>query len=190
MQAGYLDRNGDGIAEKDGNDLTITIITNQGNPLREKTAQIVQQRLKQVGIAVKIRIIEWTVFLKEYVDKGNFDAVILGWNILQDPDLYNVWHSSQAVKGGLNFVNYKDPEVDTLLTDGRQTFDETKRKKCYDRFQEILADQQPYIFLYAPYSLPAVSSRIKGIVPAPAGITYNIEKWYVPKAYQKYTTLQ
>ena len=136
-----------------------------------------------MGIAVKIRIIEWTVFLKEYVDKGNFDAVILGWNILQDPDLYNVWHSSQAVKGGLNFVNYKDPEVDKLLTDGRQTFDETKRKQCYDRFQEILADQQPYIFLYVPYSLPAVSSRIKGIVPAPAGITYNLEKWYVPKAH-------
>ncbi len=190
MQAGYLDRNGDGIIELDGRDLTITILTNQGNPLREKTAQIVQQRLKQVGIAVKIRIIEWTVFLKEYVDKGNFDAVILGWNILQDPDLYNVWHSSQAVKGGLNFVNYKDPEVDKLLTDGRQTFDETKRKQCYDRFQEVLADQQPYIFLYVPYSLPAVSSRIKGIVPAPAGITYNLEKWYVPKAYQKYTTLQ
>ena len=56
--------------------------------------------------------------------------------------------------------------------------------------QEVLADQQPYIFLYVPYSLPAVSSRIKGIVPAPAGITYNLEKWYVPKAYQKYTTLQ
>jgi peptide/nickel transport system substrate-binding protein len=190
MLSGYLDRNGDGIVEKDGHQLIITILTNQGNPLREKTAQIIQQRLKAVGIGVKIRIIEWTVFLKEYVDKGNFDAVILGWNILQDPDLYNVWHSSQAVKGGLNFVNYKDPEVDKLLEDGRQTYDETKRKKCYDRFQEILADQQPYIFLYVPYSLPAVSSRIKGIVPAPAGITYNIEKWYVPKGLQKYTALQ
>lgn len=190
MKAGYLDRNGDGVVEKEGRDLAITILTNQGNPLREKTAQIIQQRLKAVGIVVKIRIIEWTVFLKEYVDKGNFDAVILGWNILQDPDLYNVWHSSQAVKKGLNFVGFKDAEVDRLLVDGRQTFDEAKRKQCYDRFQEILADQQPYIFLYVPYSLPAVSSRIKGIVPAPAGITYNIEKWFVPKTLQKYTALQ
>jgi len=190
MQAGYLDRNGDGVVEKDGHDLTISVITNQGNPLREKTAQIIQQRLKQVGIAMKIRIIEWTVFLKQYVDKGNFDAVILGWTISRDPDLYNVWHSSQAVKGGLNFVGYKDPDVDRLLVDGRQTYDEAKRKQCYDRFQEILAEQQPYVFLYVPYSLPAVSSRIKGIVPAPAGITYNIEKWYVPRALQKYSALQ
>jgi peptide/nickel transport system substrate-binding protein len=190
MDAGYLDRNGDGIVEKDGRNLTMTIITNQGNPLREKTAQIIQQRLRAVGIDVKIRIIEWTVFLKEYVDKGNFDAVILGWNILQDPDLYNVWHSSQAVKGGLNFVSFTNAEVDQLLTDGRQTYDNTKRKQCYDRIQVILAEEQPYVFLYVPYSLPAVSARIKGIVPAPAGITYNLEKWYVPKALQKYTALQ
>ncbi len=190
MEAGYLDRNGDGIVEKDGSPLVLNIITNQGNPLREKTAQIIQQRLKAVGIDVKIRIIEWTVFLKQYVDKGNFDAVILGWNILQDPDLFNVWHSSQAVSGGLNFVGYKDEEVDRLLVDGRETYDNARRKQCYDRIQEILAEQQPYVFLYVPYSLPAVSSRIKGIVPAPAGITYNLEKWFVPKAMQKYTALQ
>lgn len=190
MDAGYLDRNGDGIVEKEGRPLTLNIITNQGNPLREKTAQIIQQRLKAVGIDVKIRIIEWTVFLKQYVDKGNFDAVILGWNILQDPDLFNVWHSSQAAAGGLNFVGYADEEVDRLLEDGRQTYDNTRRKQCYVRIQEILAEQQPYVFLYVPYSLPAVSSRIKGIVPAPAGITYNLEKWYVPKGLQKYSALQ
>lgn len=190
MEAGYLDRDGDGVVERDGKPLVMTVITNQGNSMREKTAQIIQQRLKAVGIGVKIRIIEWTVFLKEYVDRGNFDAVILGWNILQDPDLYNVWHSSQAKRGGLNFVGYRDKEADSLLEQGRETFDEAARKRCYDRFQEILAEQQPYVFLYVPYSLPAVSSRIRGIVPAPAGITYNMEKWYVPKDLQKYTVLQ
>ncbi len=190
MDAGFLDRDGDGVVEKDGRPLVLNVITNQGNPLREKTAQIIQQRLKAVGIEVKIRIIEWTVFLKQYVDKGNFDAVILGWNILQDPDLFNVWHSSQAAAGGLNFVGYEDGEVDRLLVDGRQTYDDARRKQCYDRIQVILAEQQPYVFLYVPYGLPAVSSRIKGIVPAPAGITYNLEKWYVPKGIQKYTALQ
>ncbi|HOO37902.1 MAG TPA: peptide-binding protein [Deltaproteobacteria bacterium] len=183
---GYDDHDGDGIVDKNGKPFSFSIITNQGNPLREKTAQIIQQRLKIVGIEVKIRIIEWTVFLKEYVDRGNFDAVILGWNILQDPDLYNVWHSSNAVKGGLNFVGYKDPEVDDLLEKGRHTFDFDQRRKCYFRIQEIMADQQPYVFLYVPYSLPVVSARFKGIKPAPAGITYNLEKWYVPLHLQKY----
>jgi len=186
---GYEDHDGDGIVDKGGKPFTFTIITNQGNPLREKTAQIIQQRLKIVGIEVKIRIIEWTVFLKEYVNRGNFDAVILGWNILQDPDLYNVWHSSNAVPGGLNFVGYKNDEADDLLEKGRHTFDNDIRKKCYFRFQEIVAVQQPYVFLYVPYSLPVVSSRFKGIEPAPAGITYNLDKWYVPSGKQKYRTV-
>jgi peptide/nickel transport system substrate-binding protein len=188
-ELGYVDNDGDGIIDKDGKPFILNIITNQGNKLREKTAQIIQQRLKTIGIEVKIRIIEWTVFLKEYVDRRNFDAVILGWNILQDPDLYNVWHSSNAVPGGLNFVGYKDTEADELLEKGRHTFDNETRRKCYFRFQEIMAEQQPYVFLYVPYSLPVVNSRFKGIEPAPAGITYNLEKWYVPSHQQKYRLL-
>lgn len=188
-ELGYADSDGDGIIDKNGKPFILNIITNQGNKLREKTAQIIQQRLKTIGIEVKIRIIEWTVFLKEYVDRRNFDAVILGWNILQDPDLYNVWHSSNAVPGGLNFVGYKDAEVDELLEKGRHTFDNELRKKCYFRFQGIMAEQQPYVFLYVPYSLPVVNSRFKGIEPAPAGITYNLEKWYVPSHQQKYRLL-
>jgi peptide/nickel transport system substrate-binding protein len=185
-EAGFEDRNNDGIVEKNGAPFTFTLITNQGNPLREKTAQIVQERLKGVGIQVKIRIIEWTSFLKNYVDKGSFDVVLLGWNIPQDPDNYTVWHSSNAVPGGLNFIQYKNPEVDKLLENGRSTFNEEERKTAYFKFQEILAKDQPYVFLYVPYSLPAVSSRIRNIKPATAGITYNLEKWYVPKAQQKY----
>ncbi len=185
-EAGYEDRNKDGFVEKDGRPLVFTIITNQGNPLREKTAQILQERLKAVGVQAKIRIMEWTVFLKEHVDKANFDAVILGWNILQDPDIFNVWHSSNAVPGGLNFVGYKSAEIDRLLVEGRQTFDEEERQKAYFRIQQVLAEDQPYVFLYVPYSLPAVSSRIHGIKEAPAGITYNLDKWFVPKDQQKY----
>jgi len=185
-EAGFEDRDGDGVVDKGGRPLAFTIITNQGNPLREKTLQIIQERLKGVGIQAKIRVIEWTSFLKNYVDKGDFDAVLLGWNITQDPDNHTVWHSSNAVKGGLNFISYKNPEVDRLLEEGRSTFNEEERRKAYFRFQEILAQDQPYVFLYVPYALPAVSSRIRGIVPAPAGITYNLEKWYVPADLQKY----
>ena len=185
-EAGYTDTNGDGIVEKNGKAFEISIITNQGNSLREKTAQIIQQRLGKIGIKVNIRIIEWTSFIKEFVDRYNFDAIILGFNILQDPDCQAVWHSSSAVPGNLNLASFKNVEVDRLIDEGRHTFDEKKRKVSYDRIQEILAEEQPFVFLYIPYSLPIVSSRIDGIVPAPAGINYNFTKWYVPKDMQKY----
>jgi peptide/nickel transport system substrate-binding protein len=185
-QAGWREKNSDGILVKDGKPFSFTILTNQGNQQRLLTAQIIQQRLKYVGIDVKIRIVEWATFLKEFVDKGNFEVVMLGWTTSPDPDMYDVWHSSKTNPGELNFVGYKNAEVDRLLEEGRSTFDIEKRKKAYFRIQEIMADEQPYTFLYVPDALPVVSARIRGVKPAPIGIGYNQIKWYVPKAEQVY----
>ena len=185
-QAGWREKNSDGILVKDGKPFSFTILTNQGNQQRLLTAQIVQQRLRFVGIDVRIRVVEWATFLKEFVDKGNFQVVMLGWNTSQDPDMYDIWHSSKTNPGELNFIGYKNAEVDRLLVEGRSTFDIEKRKKAYFRIQDILADEQPYTFLYVPDALPVVSSRIRGVKPAPAGIGYNQIHWYVPKAEQVY----
>lgn len=177
-EAGYV-MGPNGILVKDGKPLSFTIMTNQGNDQRLKCAQIIQRRLKTVGIDVKIRVMEWASFLTNFIDKGKFEAVLLGWTISQDPDLYDVWHSSKTGPKELNFVGYKNAEVDRLIVEGRGTFDMAKRRDCYYRIQEIMAKDQPYTFLYVPDALPAVSSRIKGIEPAPAGIMHNLIKWYV-----------
>ncbi|MBM4286200.1 MAG: peptide-binding protein [Deltaproteobacteria bacterium] len=179
--------NAAGILVKDGRPFEFTILTNQGNDIRVRTAEIIQRRLQEVGVKVKIRIVEWAAFLKEFIDKGRFEAVILGWTLGQDPDLYDIWHSSKTKPGELNFIHYKNPEVDALLEAGRHTFDQEKRKQAYFRFQEILAEDQPYTFLFVPDALPAISKRFRGVKPAPAGIDYNFYQWYVPKAEQKYT---
>ena len=185
-EAGWKEKNSDGILVKDGKPFKFTILTNQGNQQRLMTAQIVQQRLRQVGIDVKIRIVEWAAFLKEFVNKGNFEVVMLAWSISQDPDMYDIWHSSKNKPGELNFIGYNNLEVDRLLIEGRNTFDIEKRKRAYFKIQDILAEEQPYTFLYVPDALPVVSSRIRGVEPAPAGIGHNQNKWYVPKNEQVY----
>ena len=185
-EAGWVDRDGDGWLDRDGRRFSFTVITNQGNSLRDKTAQIIQFRLKKIGIEMKIRQIEWTAFINEFIDKRRFEAVILGWTLGQDPDIYDIWHSSKTGEKELNFIGYKNKEVDDLLIKGRRTFDRKERKKIYDRIQEILAEDQPYTFLYVPMALPVIHKRFKGIDPAPAGITHNFIRWWVPKNEQKY----
>jgi peptide/nickel transport system substrate-binding protein len=103
-----------------------------------------------------------------------------------DPDIYDVWHSSKTRPDELNFISYKNTEVDLLIEKGRSTFAQKERKKCYDRIQEILAEEQPYTFLFVPDALPIIHARFHGIDPAPAGINYNFIKWYVPKGEQKF----
>ena len=184
-EAGWVDTDGDGILDKDGVPFAFSIITNQGNTQRIKSGVILQQRLRDVGIVVDLRTVEWAAFIKEFVDKGRFDAIILGWNILQDPDIFSVWHSSMAVDGGLNFTRYTNDELDDLLERGRKMVEPAKRKPLYDRVQEILHDEVPYCFLYVPKSLPIVQARVQNIKAAPAGIAYNFTEWWIPQSLQR-----
>ena len=107
-EAGWKDVNRDGVLEKNGKPFRFTIMTNQGNNERIRTAEIIQQNLKAVGVDVNIRVMEWQAFL-EQIDKRSFDAIILGWSMGRDPDLYDIWHSSKTRKGEYNFIGYKQP---------------------------------------------------------------------------------
>lgn len=183
-EAGFADHNGDGLLDRDGQPLAFTILTNQGNEQRILAATVMQSQLREVGIDVRIRTVEWAAFIREFVNKGRFDAVLLGWTIPQDPDLFSVWHSSQTFEGGLNFTHYRNPEVDKLLEEAQSTPDQKKRAELYYRIQEIFDADQPYCFLFVPYALPVVQRRFQGIEPALAGIMYNFEKWWIPKSLQ------
>jgi len=187
--AGWFDSDNDGILDKDGRKFEFMLMTNQGNKPRELVAQIIQQQLQKIGIKVNIRIIAWSAFINEYIDKKKFDAVVLGWSLGRDPDCYDIWHSSKTKEKEYNFVSYKNPEVDRLLIEGRRTFDIETRKRIYYRIHEILADDVPYVFLYVPDALVAVDNRVCGIKVAPLGISYNFIKWYVPKHRQKYVNV-
>jgi peptide/nickel transport system substrate-binding protein len=188
-EAGWKDRDGDGIVEdKDGKPFAFTILTNQGNDERKKIAEIIQQRLREVGVKADIQVIEWAAFIKEYVKPRRFDVVILGLGTGTDPDQYAVWHSSQTSPDQMNRMSYSNPEVDHLLEVGRASCHEQERVKYYHRIQEILAEDLPMIFLYFKDDLPVVASRFRGVKEAPGGIMYNFNEWYVPRNMQRYTS--
>jgi len=186
-EAGWRCGTADGVLEKDGKPFRFTIRTNQGNAVRQQTAEIIQRRLRAVGIDAKIHIVEWAAFINTFIRKKDFEAIILGWGLGLDPDQYEIWHSSQTGPEELNHISYRNPRVDELLEAGRRTFSQEKRKAIYGELQEVLAEDQPVVFLYVPDALPVVSARVHGIEPAPAGITYNFIKWYVPSSLQRYT---
>jgi len=186
-EAGWTDSNADGVMDKDGKPLSFTILTNNGNKQRADTATIIQQRLKDVGIQVKVRLVEWSAFIENFINKRDFDAVILGWSLSPEPDQFSIWHSSQTGARQFNFLGYNNPKVDAALVAATRIFDRAERKAFYDEVQRQIHEDVPVVFLYAPYSLPVFHKRIHGIEAAPAGIGWNSEHWYVPAAEQKYT---
>lgn len=180
-EAGFIDTDGDGIIERDGKPFTFEIVTNQ-NKEREKSAVLIQRRLKDVGIEVKIRAIEWASFISRFIKTGDFDVVVLGWGLGLDPDQYNIWHSSQQAPGQFNFIGYNNPTVDGLLEQGRLELAPDKRMKIYHEFARVLLEDSPIVYLSAGYGLSAIHKRVKGIDnPAPpAGIGHNSQDWYIP----------
>jgi peptide/nickel transport system substrate-binding protein len=180
-EAGWKETGADGLLRKEGKPFTFTLLTNQGNEERSKAAEIIQANLKQIGIQAEIRVLEWQALLHEFIDKKRFEAVILGWGVGLDPDLYAIWHSSKTKEGEFNFVSYQNDRVDDLLIQGRKTCDQEARKKIYREVHRLIADDQPYTFLYYPMSLPILHKRFKEVAPSPIGISYNLSEWKIPK---------
>ena len=184
-EAGFV-ANSKGILERDGKALSFEIVTNQ-NKEREKSAVLIQRRLKEVGIDVQIRAIEWASFISRFIKTGDFDVVILGWSLGLDPDQYNIWHSSQQGGDKFNFINYNNSEVDKLLEQGRVELNPDKRQKIYHEFSKVLLEDSPIVYLSAGYGLSAIHKRVKGIdSPAPpAGVGWNSQDWYIPEPFRR-----
>lgn len=182
-QAGWRDTDGDGIRDKNGVPLAFTVVTNQGNDARIKTAEIMQSFFRDVGVKLDIRVQEWSTFITNTIHQRDFDAILLGWGLGAEPDPYDIWHSSKTKPDEFNMIGYANPRADDLMTRARYEFNQTKRKKLLDELQVILHNDQPYLWLYAPYALLAVHKRIQNVIPAPAGITYNRPEWWVPKEW-------
>jgi peptide/nickel transport system substrate-binding protein len=190
-EAGWKDTNGDGILEKDGKPFRFDLITNNGNPIRNDIAVLVQRQLKQVGIDVKIYLYEWSVFIRDKVETRDFDACVLGWGLSLDPDCYQIWHSSQIPKG-FNFVGYSNPKVDRLIEEGRTEFDRETRKKIYQEISAFIYEDQPYTFLFFPQATPALhrgafkrktrqpdgTYKTEDIEMTKAGLMYYLDRWF------------
>ncbi len=185
-EAGFTDADGDGFLERDGKPFSFEIITNQ-NKEREKTAVLIQRRLKDVGIDVQIRAMEWASFISRFIKTGDFDVVVLGWGLGLDPDQFNIWHSSQQAPGQFNFIGYNNATIDKLLEQGRLELNPDKRMKIYHEFAKVLLEDSPIVYLSAGYGLTAIHKRVKGIdSPAPpAGVGWNSYDWYIPEPLRR-----
>jgi ABC-type transport system substrate-binding protein len=189
-EAGWK-RNREGWLEKDGKRFQFTLITNSGNDLRKAALTIAQDAWKQIGIDCRTDLLEWAVFIQERVDKADFDALILGWNMGIEPDLYQIWHSSQTHPYQLNFVGFKDPHVDDLIIKIRQEYDHGRQVAYCRQLHELIAREQPYTFLYVSKWTAVLDKRIvqretdaagniiyKKITPTKTGdYTFYFNKW-------------
>jgi peptide/nickel transport system substrate-binding protein len=169
--AGWKDVDGDNIRDKmiDGKkeSLIIEYKYNQGHLVRKNIGQLLKDEASRVGIEVSLTPIDFPTLLDD-ADKRNFDMVALAW--VKTPgldDMKQVWHTDGDKEGGANRVGFGTPESDKLIDQIRVTLDPEEREKLYLRVQEIIYEEQPYVFLFVPSELIAIHNRFDGTETSP-----------------------
>jgi len=133
-------------------------------------AAVLQQQLREVGIALDIRTYEFATFFSD-ITKGAYQMYSMRWiGGNQDPDIFEyVFDSGSFPPKRANRTYYSNPRVDALIREGRTTLDQQKRKAIYDEVQQIVAEELPYINLWYLDNVLVHTNRVRGIELNPAG---------------------
>jgi peptide/nickel transport system substrate-binding protein len=166
--AGWKDTDHDGILDKNGKKFEFEMNVIAGSNPAAQFSQLLQEECGKAGIRINIRSLEGSSFF-DRVDKGDFDAAMLGWRLDFDPDCFDTFDSSMTPPKGLNHNWYSNPQVDSLLVLGRKEFDQNKRAAIYHKVHQLIAEDQPYTFVNAVPDKRPIARKIQGIGISPMG---------------------
>jgi len=170
------------ILVKKDTPLKITITTID-QPDSVKLVKYLKDDWSQIGVSVEIRLIDRTTFVKSTLKNRDYESLAYGGLVGYDSDPFYFWHSSQREYPGVNLAGYVNRKVDTIIEDARRMQSKEDRAKAYGQVAQLIADDEPAIFLYSPtYSYP-VSTEIKGVeinrLNLPSDRFWNVQDWYI-----------
>jgi len=178
------------LHDKFGNIVEFTLMTNAGNIERESIGVMIKEDLSELGMKVNFKPIEFNVLVGKLTGSLDWDAIIMGLtgSSLEPNNGANVWYSY----GSLHMFNLRknakdnedilpwEQEIDKLFAKGATTIDFEQRKQIYDKYQKIVYEHNPFIYLYTPLNINAVRTKFKNIVPTPlGGVLHNLEEIFV-----------
>lgn len=136
-------------------------------------ADAVRANLRELGVNVELRTMEWTTyleFIRRPLERNEVQMALLGWGVVtMDADyaLYSLFHSSQWAPS-FNLGFYKNPEVDALLAAGRSTADAAERRRIYAEAQQKIWNDAPWVFLHSEVMVTGLRANVKGFLVHPA----------------------
>ena len=174
-EAGFADRDGDGLIDRDGRAFRFDLETNQGSRLRADIVQMVAAQLRKVGIEATPRSFEFGAFIARH-EKHDYDAFVGSWRESTKVDLKSAFHSASR-DGGYNYGSYADAELDGLIDKARLEGDRETARRLWWKAQQIIARDQPLTFLFERDRLHAVPRDLTGLRLSPRTAYASLEEW-------------
>lgn len=177
-EQGWADVDGDGVLEREGRELTLTLKTNAGSQFRRDLAVLIQAQLRKVGVKAEVEIVEFNQLMDQIFGARDFDVFLSGWDADFTVNPHDLFHTN-AIEHGYNFVSYSHARVDTLLLTARAMADKDAARPLWREFQQIIIDESPYTFLFIGEKITGYNRRIKGMKMDVRGFLSHIHEWTI-----------
>ncbi|MCQ2739491.1 MAG: ABC transporter substrate-binding protein [bacterium] len=190
-EGGFSLKNGN-LYDSSGNRVEFDLYTNAGALERESVGVMIKEDLEKLGMKVNFKPIEFNTLVNKLSNTNDWDMAIMGLtgSPLEPHDGKNVWLSTGPLhlfnQRGQNSLNNGvfdwENELDEIFEDGALKLTYEERKLVYDRYQEIIYEQKPIIYLYSPIRIVALRQKFKNIYPTPlSGLVYNLDEIYIDR---------
>jgi peptide/nickel transport system substrate-binding protein len=174
---GYRDTDKDGVLDRGGKPFEFELLVNDAQN-RVDIATLIQAQLKQAGIKVNVRVMEYGAYIDRILAM-DYDAAVVEWKVQTKVDLTQLFHTSAKRPSGYNFVGYSNPEVDHLIDEALVQRNMAKAKELWNQAQRAIYHDQPYTFIAVPQELTAIDDRFCNVKPSPINIFAHITDWRI-----------
>jgi len=174
-RAGWVDRDGDGVRDREGLRFRFSFLVPSGSEQAARMATKMKEDFARAGIELVLQRVEWSAFVRR-LTSHDFDACTLAWvgNPRDDPT--QIWATS-SIEGGSNFVSFSNPVADRLMEEARAELDDERRDAMYRELGRILYEEQPYTWMYVRPQMSLISKRLRGVRNTLFGWVF--EDWWV-----------
>lgn len=170
-EAGWTDSDGDGILDKDGEPLSVDLMSTSTYGMHMQTAQVVDQALRELGVDVNLELEEWSVVVARQ-QEGDFDFRVHGLGMMvEDPDFLAAYFLPDAFYASISGID--DPELGESLERGRTSTDESARREAYLEFEERFLETAPWVHLTWRTQGEAAQDDVEGFSHLPGPLWFH-----------------
>jgi peptide/nickel transport system substrate-binding protein len=186
QEAGFT-RGADGIMQKDGKKLafSLKIPIEKESEAVKRVVLAFKNYLKNVGVDIKVEFQELQAWKEDVFRESDFDIVFASWVFDDSADIYSLFHSGEIGPWKNNFIGYSNPEVDGLLNESKLTLDHEKRRTINRKLHAILADENPYTFLWTLTNYAAYHKKVRHVAIHPYKFFSYADEWFIEEKGQK-----
>jgi peptide/nickel transport system substrate-binding protein len=166
QEAGWKDKDNDGILEKDSEELELKVLVDSKNEVDRRIIMAIRQQLQEMGIKIKVQLYDAEEMLTQEFLEQNRPQAHLRLSMAMADGAEDIaaegWYSQESKKVAKLWV-YQNEEVDRLFELGEVTQDKKKRQEIYQKIHQLIYDNQPACFLYFPFVFHAVSAKFENV---------------------------